>query len=153
MVELTKQRRGKVGELIVTSVLIKKGYDVYDSIIDDRGIDIIVRVEKGNKVFHKDIQVKHSKYYEKSMDYFFGISKSTFVARSNYYFAFVLDKDKIFIIPSNFIKTNWDSMWQDKSGNLKIIIKPSENYMWLCKKGKKNIVIDKYLNNFSQLEA
>lgn len=151
MAKLSGQRRGKIGEVIAVKKLIEQGFDVYDNIVDDRGIDLIIRNEKRGKIEHKDLQVKHSKYYPKHNYYWFGIGKATFNAHKGLYLMFILDEYKIFVIPSMEMKRFLKKVWTDKKGNWKIVIQQRENWMILCKKGKKNINIEKYLNNFVQL--
>lgn len=70
---LNPKRKGKIGELIATRKLIELGFDVYDNIVDDRGIDLIIRNENKNVINHKDIQVKFSKFYETGSLYWFDI--------------------------------------------------------------------------------
>jgi|SRR3989338_1321637 len=149
--ELSGARRGRVGELIVTKKLIEIGFDVYDNIVDDRGIDLIIRIDSKGSVNHKDVQVKHSKFYEKHNYFWFGISKSTFRAYNGLYLAFVLDEHRIFVIPSLDIKKHIKNIWTDKNGNWKIVIQQKDNWKILTKKGKDDIPIEKYLNNFPQL--
>jgi len=152
MVELSGQRRGKIGETIAIKKLMELGFDVYDNIVDDIGIDLIVRTEAKDAIKHKDIQVKHSKYYEKHNYFWFGIGKSTFKSYEKLFFMFVLDEHRIFIIPSRDMKKFLQNVWTDKKGNWKIVIQQKENWNILCKRGKENINIEKYLNNFQQLK-
>ncbi|MEM7817726.1 MAG: hypothetical protein QXL81_02815 [Candidatus Aenigmatarchaeota archaeon] len=152
MVELSKKRKGKIGELIITKKLLDMGFDVYDNIVDDKGIDIIVRNEIHGKIKHNDIQVKHSKHYEQQDLYWFGLSASTFRPYSNLYIAFVLDENRIFVIPSIVLQKFRKQIPVDKQGNYKITIKQRENWGLVLKR-KKPLNIDKYLNNFKQLEA
>lgn len=151
MINLSGQRRGKIGEVIVVKKLIELGFDVYDNIVDDKGIDLIIRIEKKDNIIHKDVQIKHSKHYVASDDWWFGISKSTFFPRSNLYFFFVLDENRIFVIPSLELKDFLKDMHADKKGNWKIIIKYKMNWVFIARKGKEPIRIDRYLNNFGLL--
>ena len=47
-------RKGRIGELIVTIDLLKKNYDVYEPIVDDNGIDLLV----SNGKLIKSVQCK-----------------------------------------------------------------------------------------------
>jgi len=149
--ELSGRRRGKIGETIAIKQLIERGFDVYDNIVDDRGIDLILRNENKANVQHKDVQIKHSKFYHKSNDFWFGIGKSTFKPTKSLYFMFVLDENRIFVIPSIELAKFLKRVWTDKSGNWKIIIKLKENWVVVAKKGSHDVNIERYLNNFSQL--
>jgi hypothetical protein len=60
---LSRQASGKHAELEVASELIKLGLEVYFPFVDVSGIDLIVRVERGGKSKHYDIQVKSVKGY------------------------------------------------------------------------------------------
>ena len=53
-----RMRQGKSGELRVASELIRHGLDVYAPLVDDQGIDLIVRVPTPAGVRHYDLQVK-----------------------------------------------------------------------------------------------
>jgi len=55
---LNPKRKDKIGELIAIRKLIELGFDVYDNIIDDRGIDLVLRNKKKGDISHKDIQIK-----------------------------------------------------------------------------------------------
>jgi hypothetical protein len=47
-------RKGKIGELKVIIDLLKKGYDVYEPVVDDNGIDLLV----SNGKLVKSVQCK-----------------------------------------------------------------------------------------------
>ena len=151
-VNLNPKRKGKIGELIAIRKLTELGFDVYDNIVDDKGIDLIIRNEYKGKVKHKDIQVKYSRFYEKFELYWFGINKSTFQPNEKLYFLFVIDENKIFIIPSLDLSRILEKVRADKKGNWKLTVKLIDNWVIKSKKGKQDINIDKYLNNFSQLK-
>ena len=46
---------GKRQEYVVVAELLKRGFDVYMTLVDDQGIDCIVRLAKNN---YLDIQIK-----------------------------------------------------------------------------------------------
>ncbi|MGC9049153.1 MAG: hypothetical protein ACP5IX_02970 [Patescibacteria group bacterium] len=148
---LNPKRKGKIGELIATRKLTELGFDVYDNIVDDRGIDLIIRNEYKGSINHKDIQVKFSRFYEKFDLYWFGINKPTFRPNDKLYLLFVLDENRIFVIPSIELFQILKNVRVDKRGNWKITIMLKDNWVIKSKKGKANINIEKYLNNFSQL--
>lgn len=147
---LSPKRKGKIGELIAIRKLTELGFDVYDNIVDDRGIDLIVRNEKKGDINHKDIQIKFSKFYEKFDLYWFGMNKSTFSPSDKLYVLFVLDENRIFVVPSLELFKILKNVRTDKKGNWKITITLKDNWAIRCRK-KSSVSIEKYLNNFSQL--
>ena len=147
---LNPKRKGKIGELIAIRKLTELGFDVYDNIVDDRGIDLIIRNENKSNVNHKDIQIKISKFYDKFDLYWFGMSKSTFSPSEKLYVLFVLDENRIFVIPSLELSKILKNVRTDKKGNWKITITMKDN--WVIRRRKKaSVSIERYLNNFSQL--
>ena len=147
---LNHKRKGKIGELIAIRKLTELGFDVYDNIVDDRGIDLIIRNENKSNVNHKDIQIKFSKFYDKFDLYWFGMSKSTFSPSEKLYVLFVLDENRIFVIPSLELSKILKNVRTDKKGNWKITITMKDN--WVIRRRKKaSVSIERYLNNFSQL--
>ena len=147
---LSPKRKGKIGELIAIRKLTELGFDVYDNIVDDRGIDLIVRNEKKGDINHKDIQIKFSKFYDKFDLYWFGMNKSTFSPSDKLYVLFVLDENRIFVIPSLELSKILKNVRTDKKGNWKITITMKDN--WVIRRRKKaSVSIERYLNNFSQL--
>lgn len=148
---LNPKRKGKIGELIAIRKLTELGFDVYDNIVDDREIDLIIRNEYKGSINHKDIQVKFSRLYKQFDLYWFGINKSTFQPNDKLYLFFVLDENRIFIIPSLELFQILKDVRTDKKGNWKITIILKDNWIIKSKKGKADINIEKYLNNFSQL--
>ena len=147
---LSPKRKGKIGELIAIRKLTELGFDVYDNIVDDRGIDLIVRNEKKGDINHKDIQIKFSKFYDKFDLYWFGMNKSTFSPSDKLYVLFVLDENRIFVVPSLELFKILKNVRTDKKGNWKITITLKDNWAIRCRK-KSSVSIEKYLNNFSQL--
>jgi len=147
---LNPKRKGKIGELIAIRKLTELGFDVYDNIVDDRGIDLIIRNENKSNVNHKDIQIKFSKFYDKFDLYWFGMNKSTFSPSDKLYVLFVLDENRIFVVPSLELFKILKNVRTDKKGNWKITITLKDNWVIRCRK-KSSVSIEKYLNNFSQL--
>jgi len=56
----SKLRYGKAAEHMVFGALLQAGLDVYSTIVDDQGIDGIIRGQKDGKVAYWDVQVKSS---------------------------------------------------------------------------------------------
>jgi hypothetical protein len=65
-------RKGKVGELKVQQQLLLKGYNVYDNIVDDGGVDLII--EKEN-MYYK-IQIKRATKRDKNQRLSFRLGDS-----------------------------------------------------------------------------
>jgi len=93
---------GKRMEYYVISKMLKEGLDVYIPLIDDFGIDAIIRKQDGSFV---EIQIK-----ARSKDVLFGdaalFAAITHELRNNYYFVFYSERiDKTWILSSEeFIK-------------------------------------------------
>ena len=68
--------------------LLKRGFDVYDTMVDDQGIDCIIRIPKDDgSARYLDIQIKaRSKDAKKKNAGFFGPMKID--VRDNYWFIF-----------------------------------------------------------------
>lgn len=49
---------GKRQEYTVIAELLRRGFDVYQTLVDDQGIDCIIRLEKGDQVKYLEIQIK-----------------------------------------------------------------------------------------------
>ncbi len=58
----TRFRIGKSYETIVNGILMQSGFDIYLPIVDDKGIDGVIRVDK-KSVKHYDFQVKGGKTF------------------------------------------------------------------------------------------
>jgi len=59
---MSKQMRlGKASEMIVLGELLRRGLDVYLPAVDDRAVDMIIRVERPDGVRHIEVQVKSVK--------------------------------------------------------------------------------------------
>ena len=56
-IKLSRKQRGTYAEYRVISELIKLGFDVYTPCVDERGIDCIIRTNKGKRKYY-DIQIK-----------------------------------------------------------------------------------------------
>jgi hypothetical protein len=53
--DLDSQTKGKMGELVVLGELLKRGFQVYQPMVDNIGIDCLIDVGEGN---YKEIQIK-----------------------------------------------------------------------------------------------
>ena len=88
-------------EYVVIGELLKRGFDVYKTLVDDQQIDCILRFEKSNKVDYVDIQIKarsrNCKPYDAARFAAMNISKP----REKYYFIFYSEHlGKYWVFPS-----------------------------------------------------
>lgn len=60
-----KLRKGKSSELIVAGELLRHNLDVYMPCVDDKAIDLVIRVENKDKVTFYDVQVKSVRGYNR----------------------------------------------------------------------------------------
>jgi len=131
---------GKRMEYYVISKMLKEGLDVYIPLIDDFGIDAVIRKHDGSFV---EIQIK-----ARSKDVLFGdaalFAAITHELRNNYYFVFYSERiDKTWILSSEeFIK----EAVQNKTGK-----NAGKRSIWFNGKNTKNKTehpyprFDKYL--------
>ena len=92
---LTTQQLGRFAEYFVTMALVRNGMDVYTPAVDDRGIDLIARIDVGT---YLEVQVKATRG-----DSYVYVRKSVFPIHPNRYLAYVsfdseADPD-VFLIP------------------------------------------------------
>lgn len=86
---------GKRQEYIVIAELLKRNFDVYMTLVDDRGIDCVVRL---NSKKYLDIQIKARSKTAKNWSTFAAMK---FVPKNNCFFIFYIEKNKTYwIIPS-----------------------------------------------------
>ncbi len=86
---------GKRQEYSVVAELLKRGFDVYMTLVDDQGIDCIIRLD--NKRY-LDVQIKARSKDAQQWNFFAAMS---FQPRENFYFIFYTEKNNTFwIIPS-----------------------------------------------------
>ena len=60
-----RMRKGKSSELIVAGQLIRQEVDIYVPYVDDRGIDLVARVECPDGIRYHDLQVKSVRNYNR----------------------------------------------------------------------------------------
>jgi hypothetical protein len=86
---------GKRQEYLVVAELLKRGFDVYMTLVDDQGIDCIIRL---NSKRYLDIQIKARSKETKQWNKFPLLS---FEPKDNHYFIFYTEKNNTFwVIPS-----------------------------------------------------
>ncbi len=93
---------GKRNEYAVIAELMKRNFDVYQTLVDDQGIDCVIRVDSTK---YLDIQIKASSKTATQGRNFGGLNVDL---RDNYYFIFyVEEQDEFYIIPSVDFKKLW----------------------------------------------
>ena len=125
---------GKRQEYSVISELLKRGFDVYMTLVDDQGIDCVIRV---NNKRYLDIQIKARSKGVKNWNLFPQLHSKP---RGNFYFIFYTEKDNNFwVIPSKDIKNLGNKMKSGKNiGTISLRIPKSD-------KGRENF--KKYQND------
>ena len=87
---------GKRQEYLVVAELLRRGFDVYLTLVDDQGIDCIIRLDKDRYI---DVQIKARSKEARQWNRFAALSIEP---RENYYFIFYLEaNDTIWVMPSN----------------------------------------------------
>lgn len=165
--DLKNKTRGRIGELIAMRLLLQNGFQVFDAVVDEFGIDFVVRVPLYERSIYREVQVKYSTPNDNK--YFFGVGAKTFEATPDRFFFLVLEKSEeypdptdyhggapiehdILVIPSEDIKKY---SYKIKKGDLRVNIsigvqdRHPTGYFWNTKYGKKET--SKYVNNFSLL--
>ena len=86
---------GKRQEHSVIAQLLRRGFDVYTTLVDDQGIDCVVRLSPTKYI---EVQIKARSEIAKQWSTFAALS---FAPRGNYYFIFYLEKnDSFWVVPS-----------------------------------------------------
>jgi hypothetical protein len=90
---------GKRQEYSVIAELLKRGVDVYMTLVDDQGIDCVIRLDDKR---YLDVQIKARSNEAKQWNLFAAMS---FDIRDNFYFIFYTEKNNNFwVIPSKDVK-------------------------------------------------
>jgi hypothetical protein len=86
---------GKRQEYVVIAELLKRKFDVYLTLVDDQGIDCIIKI---NNDAYIDIQIKARSETAKQWNLFAAMK---IVPRDNYYFVFYIETNNTFwVMPS-----------------------------------------------------
>jgi hypothetical protein len=90
---------GKRQEYVVVAELLKREFDVYMTLVDDQGIDCVIRLDSKR---YLDIQIKAR---SKTAKQWYTFAAMTVPVRSNYYFIFYLEKNEsLWTIPARDVK-------------------------------------------------
>lgn len=95
---------GKYCEHKIFAELLREHFDVFTTIVDNKGIDCVVRI---NKTTYLDIQIKGRQEYK---PWIFNIGE--FEPNKNYFFILIPPDKKIYVIPSTVIRSWVDSRWK-----------------------------------------
>lgn len=89
---------GKRQEYVVVAELLRRGFDVYMTLVDDQGIDCIIRLDENTYV---DIQIKARSKRAKNWNLF---AAMVIEPRDNYFFIFYLEtNDTFWVMPSHHV--------------------------------------------------
>ena len=93
---------GKRQEFVAIAELLKRGFDVYQTLVDDQGIDCVIRAEgRGGRPKYIDLQVKARSNDAKPSGAGFFAGWTLKKPRENYYFVFFSEQARTtWIIPS-----------------------------------------------------
>lgn len=126
---------GRRQEYSVIAELLKRGFDVYMTLVDDKGIDCVIRLDDKK---YLDIQIKARSKEAKQWNFFAAMS---FTVRDNFYFIFYTEKNNYFwVIPSKDVEE-----WGSKNKTGKNVGKISLN-LPKTESGDKASKFDKYKN-------
>jgi hypothetical protein len=90
---------GKRQEYIAVAELLRRGHDVYMTLVDDQQIDCIIRQEKDGELRYLDIQIKARSDTAKNPGTFAAMEVRR--PRENFYFIFYSEQaDTYWIVPS-----------------------------------------------------
>jgi len=86
---------GKRQEYVVVAELLRHNFDVYMTLVDDQGIDCVIRLDHSR---YLDIQIKARSKTAQQWNFFAAI---TIEPQDNYFFIFYLEaNDTLWIMPS-----------------------------------------------------
>ncbi len=90
---------GKRQEYIAVAELLRRGFDVYMTLVDDQQIDCVLRIKKGDQLKYLDIQIKARSIDAKNPATFSAMEVRE--SRENFFFIFYSEGAKTYwIIPS-----------------------------------------------------
>ena len=125
---------GKRIEYVVIGELLRRGYDIYQTLVDDQGIDCVLRHEGNNTLVYLDIQIKaRSKdSSEKHARIFSSLQiDESRPARPNYLFIFYSEhlENSYWVVPSSVIEEKASSHSAKKKGKYNLYLsKKYEDY-------------------------
>lgn len=142
---------GKRQEYAAVAELLRRGYDVYMTLVDDQQIDCVVRKEVRGKPVYIDIQIK-ARSNQCKVNY-----AGTFAAmeirkpRKNFFFVFYSERANCYwVVPSlELVKEATQNKSGANTGKYKIVF---TNCNTKTNEVRARPRFDKYKNNFQLLE-
>lgn len=133
---------GKRQEYSVIAQLLRRGFDVYMTLVDDQGIDCVIRLDEHR---YLDIQIKARSTTAKYWNFFAAMS---FKPRQNLYFIFYTERnDSYWIMPSQEVaQLGVKNKSGKNAGKISLALPKSAQ-------GSKVGRFAKYLNTFEQLNS
>ncbi|MBA7473110.1 hypothetical protein ES707_08444 [subsurface metagenome] len=93
---MTPQAFGRRQEYVVIAELLKRGFDVFKTLVDDKKIDCVIRLSDKK---YLDVQIKARSIYAKHPTFFAGMRIEP---RPNYWFIFFTEaNDTFWVMPSS----------------------------------------------------
>ncbi|MFB0554018.1 MAG: hypothetical protein ACETWQ_11995 [Phycisphaerae bacterium] len=126
---------GRRQEYSVIAELLKRDFDVYMTLVDDQGIDCVIRL---NDKRYLDIQIKARSKEAKQWNFFAAMS---FGVRDNFYFIFYTEKNNNFWVmpPKDVKKLGIENKSGKNAGKISLSLPKTES-------GDKASKFDKYKN-------
>jgi hypothetical protein len=140
---------GKRQEFVVIAELLRHGYDVYSTLVDERGIDYVVRyVNEDSRPVYLDVQIKGLSAQDKQPRHF-KLGKVREHDRGNLFFILYCEKDEVYwIIPAADL--------EQIGGKYKMLKKEEDGYFFNAppadsKRTKRSSFFESYMNRFDLL--
>lgn len=97
---------GKRQEFVAMGELLRRGFDVYSTLVDDQQIDCIIRKDINGKLVYMDIQIKARSKECKPYDAARFAAMDIIKPRKNYFFIFYSERvDTYWVFPSLDVAT------------------------------------------------
>lgn len=114
---------GKRQEYVVVAELLRNGFDVYMTLVDDQGIDCVIRLDHNR---YLDIQIKARSKTAQQWNFF---AAMTIESQDNYFFIFYLEtNDTLWIMPSqDVVKLAIKNKSGENAGKFSLTLPKSDN--------------------------
>ena len=138
---------GKRQEFVVIAELLKRGYDIYLTLVDDQQIDCVIRYDNGKKIQYFDVQIKarSSDCIPANAAEFAGINIQS--PRKNYFFIFYSEAmDQYWIMSSlNLKKLGYESQKGESLGKYRVKL---ARHLRTENRFEENPLFRKFVNDF-----
>lgn len=123
---------GKRQEYTVIAELLRRGFDVYATLVDDQGIDCVIRL---NEKKYLDVQIKARSKVAKQWNFF---AAMPFEPRKNYWFIFYTEmNDTFWVLPSRDVVALGVTNKTGKNKGKRSLSLPKDFTGWKAQKFKK----------------